>query len=92
MKPKYIKERLDGTFVYPDCPNTIKSKEDLQRWFEYTDQISGDNINDRLHLLNHLPKEFIKDQTDTEIKILFPRCRFLATATFTGNECYKISL
>lgn len=92
MKTKYIREKLDGTFVYPNCPTAIKSKEDLQRWFEHTDQISGENIDDRKHLLEHLPTQFIKEQTDTEIKIMFPRCKFSASAIFTGNECYRISL
>lgn len=92
IQPKYILERLDGTFVYPDCPNVIKSKEDLQRWFEHTDQVHGENIDDKKSLLAHLPTEYIKETTDTEIKILFPRCKFLATAKFTGNECFGISL
>jgi len=92
MKPKYIREKLDGTFVYPVCPAIIKSKEDLQRWFENTDQYSGDDINDKSHLLERLPPSYIKEQTETEIKIMFPNCKFLASALFTGNECYRISL
>lgn len=92
MKTKYIREKLNGTFAYPDCPDTIKSKEDLQRWFEHTAQIDGENIDDKKHLLSHLPVQYIKAQTETEIKIMFPRCKYSASAIFTGNECFRISL
>ena len=90
--PKYIYEHFNGHLVYPNCPDVIKSKEDLQRWFEHTDQYYSENIDDRSHLLKHLPKKFIQEQTETEIKIMFPRCKFSASAIFTGNECYRISL
>lgn len=89
--PKYIYEKFTGGLHYPNCPETIKSKEDLQRWVEHTCQIT-ENIDDRKHILAHLPTQFIKEQTDTEIKIMFPRCKFTASAIFTGNECYRISL
>lgn len=93
MKPKYIREKLDGTFVYPDCPEMIKSKEDLQRWFEHTDQVySEENIDDRSHLLSRIDNGLIKEQSEIKISILFPRCKFLAHAMFTKNECYRISL
>ena len=84
MKVKYIREKLNGTLVYPDCPNVIKSKEDLQRWFEHTDQYYSENIDDKSHLLKYLPTKFIKEQTDTEIKIMFPRCKTTASAIFNG--------
>lgn len=91
MKAKYTRERLDGTFYYPDCPDIIKSKEDLIRWFEHTGQFT-DDINDRQYLLSHLPAGFIKENTDKVIKIMFPRYKSLANAYFTDNECYKIAV
>lgn len=91
MKTKYIHERLDGSFVYPNCPETIKSKEDLRRWFEHTCQIT-DDIDDKNHLLTRLPSKFITEQSNGEIKMLFPRCQFSAIAKFLGKECYGISI
>ena len=92
MKPKYTHEKLDGTFVYPDMPEYIKSKEDLVRWFEHTGKFYSEFIDDRTDLLKHLPANFIQEQTDREIKIMFPRCKYSASAIFTGNECYRISI
>lgn len=102
MQPKYTKIKRDWNtgqideIIYPDCPDTIKSKEDLIRWFENRGQVEGDNINDREHLLNRLPKKFIKENTVTEIKIMFPNCKFTASAIFIEgeyqNECCKIAL
>jgi len=91
MKTKYIKEKIDGSFVYPSCPDQIKSKEDLKKWFDHTSQLEED-IDDKEHLLARLPAKFIKNQTSTEIIIMFQRCKHSASAMFSGKECYRISL
>lgn len=90
MKPKHTFFNLDGTVHYPECPQTIMSKEDLLRWFENTSQISGDSINDREHLLKHLPPKFIIQHTATEIQIMFPKCKYSARVYFYENECNTV--
>ncbi len=104
MQTKYTKIKRDFNtgqiieYIYPDCPDIIKSKEDLIRWFEHRGQVvdNGRKINDRRHLIKRLPEKFIEESSETEIKIMFPNCKFIASAIFISgeykNECCRISV
>ncbi len=94
MKYKYLKQKLDGTLVYPPEPPVVKSKEDLQRWFEWTDQFDFETHNDFKSLFDKLQAPFEIETKGTEVilKIKFKNCKYPAYAKFFDRECYSVSI
>ena len=90
MKAKYIREKLDGTFVYPPEPKEIKSREDLQRWFEWTSQFTEFNDYRSLKEKLHLPYTENIAKEEKIINIQFPKCT--GYAKFYENECFAVSI
>jgi hypothetical protein len=98
MRPKYIREKLDGSMVYPIEPTEIKSRQDLTRWFEWTSQFEV--FDDYHNLLEKLKLPYTSNiskntETGCEVTVLsifFPRCKHITYARFFGKECFSVTV
>lgn len=98
MRYKYFNQRLDNELTYPQEIENINSRNDLQRWFEWSSQF--EKHDDWESLIKKLKCDYtINEKRNsetggvvTEINVLFPRCKTITHIEFFGRECFNITI